>query len=301
MYTYRGFVHKKSKVIVHQVKKENNIYHQAFWNWWPTLYQKLHSFRITGGEPLLNDNTFKIIDYISIHKKSKLNLAINTNLAISQNKLTNFLDRLNEIHKKVNSIRIYTSLDSVGIQAEYIRFGLKYNDFLKNVTLILKNYPKIEITFMSTFNLLSLPKLTPFLNLIYQFKNKYNLIFNRNRVQLDLAHLDFPYFLSIKLLPPSYAKYFQNSIDFLKKKSRKGLVFYKGFTPHEVTKLYRIYTLWQTPYDPKWITQQQIQFYRFINEYDRRRNTLFLDTFPELKDFWNQCRNNALNRKIYSS
>jgi len=30
-------------------------------------------------------------------------------------------------------------------------------------------------------------------------------------------------------------------------------------------------------------------FYMFITEYDRRRQTTFLATFPELKGFWREC------------
>ena len=33
--------------------REYNPYVEAFWKWWPELYQDLHTFRITGGEPML--------------------------------------------------------------------------------------------------------------------------------------------------------------------------------------------------------------------------------------------------------
>ena len=38
--------------------KDPNPYVDAFWKWWPDLYQDLHTFRITGGEPLLSSDTF---------------------------------------------------------------------------------------------------------------------------------------------------------------------------------------------------------------------------------------------------
>ena len=34
-------------------QREPNPYTDAFWKWWPELYRDLHTFRITGGEPLL--------------------------------------------------------------------------------------------------------------------------------------------------------------------------------------------------------------------------------------------------------
>jgi hypothetical protein len=30
-------------------------------------------------------------------------------------------------------------------------------------------------------------------------------------------------------------------------------------------------------------------FYKFFKEHDKRRNTDFLQTFPEMKSFWAQC------------
>jgi hypothetical protein len=36
-----------------QFQKEHNPYVEAFWKWWPDLYRDLHTFRITGGEPLM--------------------------------------------------------------------------------------------------------------------------------------------------------------------------------------------------------------------------------------------------------
>ena len=32
-------------------------------------------------------------------------------------------------------------------------------------------------------------------------------------------------------------------------------------------------------------------FYAFFNEHDRRRNTNFLNVFPEMEEFWIECKN----------
>jgi hypothetical protein len=34
-------------------------------------------------------------------------------------------------------------------------------------------------------------------------------------------------------------------------------------------------------------------FYRFFAEHDRRRNTNFLETFPEMSDWWAKCEYHA--------
>ena len=35
--------------------------------------------------------------------------------------------------------------------------------------------------------------------------------------------------------------------------------------------------------------RKQGDFFKFFNEHDKRRNTNFLETFPEMKSFWNLC------------
>jgi len=66
------------------LKSQPNPYIDAFWEWWPDLYPDLHTFRITGGEPLLSPDTFKVLEYIQENweQNPNLSLAINTNLAV---------------------------------------------------------------------------------------------------------------------------------------------------------------------------------------------------------------------------
>ena len=52
----------KGKMPIHHT--EHNPYVEAFWKWWPDLYRDLHTFRITGGEPLLSKDTWGILDFI---------------------------------------------------------------------------------------------------------------------------------------------------------------------------------------------------------------------------------------------
>ena len=40
--------------------KDDNPYIEAFWKWWPSLRNDLHTLRITGGEPLMHDLTLAV-------------------------------------------------------------------------------------------------------------------------------------------------------------------------------------------------------------------------------------------------
>jgi molybdenum cofactor biosynthesis enzyme MoaA len=65
--------------------EEVNPYIEAFWRIFPKLYSELKVLRITGGEPLLNENTFKLIDYLKNHSHSELEFSVNTMIQLLQN------------------------------------------------------------------------------------------------------------------------------------------------------------------------------------------------------------------------
>ena len=78
---------------------EENPYVEAFWEWWPDLYKDLHTFRITGGEPLLSKDTFKVLEYIrdNWEDNPNLSLAINTNMNVPQKLMNKFIELLHPI------------------------------------------------------------------------------------------------------------------------------------------------------------------------------------------------------------
>jgi hypothetical protein len=45
--------------------------------------------------------------------------------------------------------------------------------------------------------------------------------------------------------------------------------------------------------DPAYIKQNKADFYRFFREHDRRRDTDFLKTFPEMRAWWSECEYHA--------
>ena len=44
-----------------------------------------------------------------------------------------------------------------------------------------------------------------------------------------------------------------------------------------------------TQYDDERIRRGRIDFYKWFNEYDKRRGTNFLETFPEMEGFYRMC------------
>lgn len=257
-------------------KDEHNPYVEAFWDWFPKLKEDLKVFRITGGEPLLNPNTFQFLEEVIASPLPHLDLAINSNLSVPQNYLDKFIAYTNEIMsaKKVKRFELYTSLDTAGPQAEYIRFGLNYDTFLANVERILREIPELHITFMCTFNVLSLPNFEAYLKKIGELKTNWP-----GRVTLNIPYLRNPRFMSVTILPESFQIYLEQSLNYMLRNS--------VFDEHEILQLRRILELMKHPS----LSQEdrdrfQKQFKSFFSEYDNRKGTDLLKTFPEFKEFW---------------
>jgi hypothetical protein len=102
---------------------ETNPYVDAFFAWWETdLHKTLQELRITGGEPTMSGELWKLIDWFNDQQgqESKTSLAINSNLGMDRLKLLEFVEKTCDIPH----LEIYTSNEAFEGQAEYIRDGL---------------------------------------------------------------------------------------------------------------------------------------------------------------------------------
>lgn len=269
--------------------EDNNPYIDAFWKWWPDLYPRLKVFRITGGEPLLSKHTFKVLDWIEKNPNQDLELDINSNLSVPEAVFDRFIERIESISKsdKLRRLSIHTSLDAFGAQAEYIRHGLNFEKFQKNVYRFLEQIPNGDLSFMSTFNALSVTNYKPFLDWMIELRTKYQK--NKRWINFDIPHLTGPYHQSVRVLTPDFHHRILDLISYLESNvsDRREDA---AFRPMELEKMKRIYDWMVVEQNPRDLIEHQKNFYLFFNEHDRRRKTNFLVTFPEMKAFWSHCR-----------
>jgi hypothetical protein len=66
---------------------------------------------------------------------------------------------------------------------------------------------------------------------------------------------------------------------------------FNGFKDYEVQRMRRDIAWMREGTDN--VEQKRADFYRFFSEHDRRRNTDFLSTFPEMRSFWRECEQHA--------
>ena len=279
-----------------------NPYRDAFWKWWPDLYPGLHTFRITGGEPLLSKDTFKVLDYIIDNPtiNPKLEMSVNSNLCAPQDKFEEFIDKVKYItdNDLLWNFTLFTSIESWGAQAEYIRDGMDTDRFWNNLDTFLTKCQKPEATIMATYNLTSVPTYHEVIKKVFELKKKH---YNGKRYRhyaiiLDTEYLRQPEFLQIRLLPTRWVDKIRKDIKLMKSLSDEKYTYiyghgHGGYYDFEIEKLRRVLDWVNSPLeDIKWLLNTRRDFALYIDEFDKRRKKNFLETFPEMEDFYNSCK-----------
>lgn len=322
------------------VSSKDNPYVEAFWKWWPEIYYELRVFRMTGGEPLMDRNTFKVLDYVVKNPHSKLELSITSNLCPPDQKLFDkFLDQVKQmesisIHKQskhlfpkwdkdfwyvekgFKNFWLYVSLDSVGDQAEYIRHGMDFKRLKNNVEQFLTETKHTMVSFINTFNILSIHGLKDFLQMIldlrqkyggqhqveehlpvnfeheiYHLKPKYYPHKKFQRIHFDIPLLDYPHWFDPRSADQELVDIIEDCVKFMEDNQQKVdyLITFEGFKPHEILKLKRNLEIIKKGISAEDERRNRLHFFEFIIEYDRRKKLSFPKVFPKMRNYFMEC------------
>jgi len=281
--------------------EDSNPYLDAFWKWWPTLSEQLFVIRLTGGEPLIQKSTMKLLSELKASPRPNLDLAINSNLGLNPKMFEKFCDTAKDLveDKCVKRIQIFTSIDTWGNHAEYIRHGLDLEIFKTNVNYFLKTFPGQDLFFMVTFNLFSLARFTELLEFWKELKLTYNQDLNRIRVYVNM--LTEPIVFSYLLLPEEFAVgYFDKILDYIDRNFESTNVRgFNDFVRNDIIKVKNDYLNNQLSSEA--LKSGREEFVRYFKQYDLRKNKSLLQTFPEYAEIFSSWEREFLPAKEASA
>jgi pyruvate-formate lyase-activating enzyme len=257
---------------------DRNPYVEAFFKWWESdLHKTLTELRITGGEPLMSGYTWKLLDWFKANKgKSQTRLAINSNLAMEQDKIDRLLEAAGDVE-----LDLYTSCEATYDHAEYIRDGLDYTQWLDNVEYLLKSKKLRGLHVMCTVNSLCLLSLPYLLKQIVRFKKEYG----QDSINFTLNILRFPSFQSPLVLDKEFRRAQANRLGIFKTNYGSEL---HEFEINHIERLIDYLELVDKPHSDAFEEQKLLSdFKNFYEQYDERRNKNFTKTFPELESWYN--------------
>jgi hypothetical protein len=271
-------------------EEETNPYVEAWWRWWPEVSKTLNILRITGGEPLLQQSTWRLLEDLDKNPLPNLELNINSNFGVKPILIDRLVERVNKLieENKIKSFKMFTSIDTWGKPAEYIRTGLDLELWEQNLDNYLSK-TKLPITFMITFNILSVTTFQSLLEKILEWRKKYKFI-TEHKVRFDTPYLKEPLQYDMNILPKGeFMPYMYSHLEFIKNNIDDSSV--EKFSSLEYEKFRRVVDYMEsTVYSDEKVKEGRKDFYNWFTEYDRRRSVDFVSTFPTMVDFYNRCK-----------
>jgi hypothetical protein len=218
----------------------------------------------------------KLLDYVSNNANPNLTLVVNTNLCVPKMNLDLFFEKATALQKAntIKGLEVYTSIDTWGPQAEYIRDGLSVETWENTVRKVSTTF-NVPIRIMVTFGLMSVFNFKHFIQKVIDMrKDGIDIMFNCSRL-VDPKQFD------LRILPDYCDKYFEDTNNFMKR--------HDNTMPNIERETWQmVYDFWKsrketmTEEDREYRTDQ---FAKFVGEYDKRRDKNFHETFPELEQW----------------
>lgn len=257
---------------------------------------------MTGGEPLMDKNTHRVFDYILNFPKKDLHVDVTSNFSVEPELFDKYIAKVKELctGERIEHFMQYVSLDTgIAEHAQYIRRGLNYQRLMAYVHMYLTAVPnRNSLTYIITMNNLSLLGLQRQLEHILELRKLYSTTYQR--IWFDTPVLRTPTWQSLQILPPAYVGILEGIVKWMKlHQIKEGENRFDGFKDYEIQRMERDLAWMKNgkKLTDKYINEQRADFYRFFKEYDNRINAgishdaqTFVDVFPQMKEFWQECK-----------
>lgn len=262
----RTYTHTNSDLLA---KNEENIFIKKFFEWYDdSLKDSLQELRVTGGEPSRSPHFWKFVEKI---KNPKFAFAVNSNLIMDHDRL----DKLIECSNKFNKFDLYTSCESYGRHAEFVRHGLDYDLWRSNLLRFSKEANYNSINIMMTISALSVWTIVEFMEDVVAMRKEVgsNIFF------MSFNILRFPSFQSVNTIPKQHKEPIADAMDAFVNSNREFLL------PFEINQIHRT-SLYLRKVDKSYEDKDSIHektkdFSSFVKQYAMRRNLIISEHFPE--------------------
>lgn len=255
---------------------------EDLFHWFEGKIQNLHKLMILGGEPFLQKETFRMIEFLEQRILPDLTLVFFSNLTVEHERFRKWMMRLQKLvdEKRLDKINVIGSIDCWGPQAEYIRNGLNIELFQKNFEWMVYN-TGFTNNINSAFSLMSaqtMPELAEKINHWSRTKTVYWSMMKCSQRDFGNRPYMYPGILGSKVLDlglrravdtfDPMASGYRDSVKEQYKEYMNGIC-------REMAEA-----------KPNIIRQKQYKIY--IEELDRRRGTNYRKLFPVIAEWLEQ-------------
>ena len=151
---------------------------ELLFEWMAINHKDLTTFQILGGEPFLQKEFDRTLDFFEENPSPNLDFVIVSNLAVDDKRMDHIISRFEQLigKRKLKGLQVTGSLDCWGPQAEYIRSDLDLAQWERNF-LKLHNKKWIRMQVNHAINVLSVRYMPELLAKMQEW-NKIKPVFN---------------------------------------------------------------------------------------------------------------------------
>ena len=230
----------------------------------------LQELRVTGGEPSRSPHFWRLLDEC---KNVNFDFATNSNLIMTDERL----DKLINVAKEFRNFDLYTSCESYGKHAEFVRHGLNYDKWKHNMLRFAREAQYRNIHVMMTISALSVWTVKDFMLDILELRKQFD---RKDIFSMSLNILRFPSFQSPLVLPDELRTQFRDRIgQFMV--NHKGSSYLHEHEWNHLSRLVNYLDVVKTPHSDAFeLPKLRADFKNFYAQYDQRRGKNFRETFP---------------------
>jgi len=233
------------------------------WQQIEPLFDKVEDIYFAGGEPLLMEEHYRILNKLDEMQKYDTIIRYNTNFSQMKYKKLDVL----EIWPKFDRVVVGASIDGFGERAEYIRKGTDWNKIVANREKMKQQAPGVEFFVNFTASVQNAYHIVDF----YEWAMEAKFIENAGDFHINIVQ--HPEHLSLQILPDYMKKELTEKYEAIAEKSKA----------------------WGNERYGHWLSLAKYmndadtshlipEFKKNIEMVDRIRNEDFATTFPELQD-----------------
>ena len=178
-------------------KMMNIANNEKFWNELQPLLLTVEEACWAGGEPIITEEHYKILDFWIENKMKDVRLRYTTNFSNLYFKKKSILDYWNSF----NDVRIAASLDGMGKRGELIRAGMEWDVIEENRKQMLKECPDVYFEITPTVSIMNVYHLPDF------HRNWVDRgLLEPNNIRVNM--LTYPDYYRIQIIPKEERKKF---------------------------------------------------------------------------------------------
>lgn len=242
-------------------------------DWLEDNIQHLNKIFILGGEPFLQKETERLIEFLERKPCPNLMLSIFSNLTVDPVRVKKWLTRMWQLKSNghIQSLQVVGSLDCWGPEAEFVRNGLDLEKFTENFEFML-NETNIILNINSAMTALTVPSMPDLVRRINEWSKKRIVYWSMMKAGDNIRDYLNPTIFGKDILELGIneaIRLFDTQGDHIKEIYLRNL---KGIAKECEMSV------------PDLKSQERLAMY--LDELDRRRNTDWRKTFPTIASLY---------------